>query len=79
MPRAKTPRNGDSRNGKAVAASRTEFPAGQSTALPTDIENEIRLRAYELYVERGYEPGHEAEDWITAEKEIVARHSLLSM
>jgi Protein of unknown function (DUF2934) len=79
MPRAKTPRNGDSRSGKSVATSRNEFPAAQGTASSTDLESEIRLRAYELYVERGCLPGHEAEDWIMAEKEIVARHSLLSM
>jgi Protein of unknown function (DUF2934) len=79
MPRAKTPRNGDSASRKSVAASRNQVPAGQSTALPADIENEIRLRAYELYVERGCEPGHEEEDWITAEKEVAARHSLLSV
>ena len=29
----------------------------------------IRMRAYELYLERGDSPGDEFEDWIRAEKE----------
>jgi len=31
---------------------------------------QIRLRAYELYVARGREDGHELEDWLRAEEEI---------
>ena len=41
-----------------------------------DIQAEIRHRAYELYQERGYVSGFEQEDWITAEREVLARHSL---
>ena len=33
----------------------------------------IAHRAYELYVERGSEPGKEVEDWVRAEKELAAR------
>ena len=33
-------------------------------------ENEIRARAYELFQERGGEHGHDAEDWLRAEREI---------
>ena len=32
----------------------------------------IALRAYEIYQLRGFQPGHEAEDWFQAEKEILA-------
>jgi Protein of unknown function (DUF2934) len=32
--------------------------------------DEIRHRAYQLYLERGQEPGHELEDWLQAEREI---------
>jgi hypothetical protein len=28
----------------------------------------IQQKAYELYVQRGKTPGHEVEDWLTAEK-----------
>jgi Protein of unknown function (DUF2934) len=75
MPRAKTPRNGDSRNKKAVI-SETESTNGRGIALPADLQDQIRIRAYELYERRGCEPGHEVEDWALAEKEVLARHSL---
>ena len=33
----------------------------------------IARRAYELYQQRGGEPGHEIEDWLQAEAELTAR------
>lgn len=33
-------------------------------------EEDIRRRAYELYQQRGGEPGHEQEDWDRAEREL---------
>ena len=35
-------------------------------------EHEIRTRAYELYLARGAESGHELEDWLQAERELTA-------
>jgi len=32
--------------------------------------DEIRRRAYEIYLERGVLPGQELEDWLQAEREI---------
>jgi hypothetical protein len=32
--------------------------------------DEIRRRAYEIYLERGSLPGQELEDWVQAEREI---------
>ena len=32
-------------------------------------EDEIRRRAYDIYLERGGEPGREVEDWLQAERE----------
>lgn len=50
--------------------------AGESTALP--LEERIRLRAHELYIERGNESGSEMDDWLQAEEEIaVAQEELL--
>lgn len=37
---------------------------------PAIIETEIARRAYELYEERGSAPGHELDDWLTAEREV---------
>ncbi len=36
-----------------------------------DEEERIRLRAYEIYQARGQAPGHELEDWLEAEREIL--------
>ena len=41
-------------------------------AVKLPVEERIRLRAYELYVQRGCATGSEAEDWLQAEEEILA-------
>jgi hypothetical protein len=46
-------------------------PASTVTESGTDHEA-IRTRAYELYVERGMEDGHDVEDWLRAEEEVSA-------
>jgi hypothetical protein len=33
-------------------------------------EQEIRDRAYEIYLQRGAQPGYELEDWLQAEREL---------
>ena len=51
-----------------------------SNVVPINLEEEIRRRAYELYLERraiaGGEPGNgnENQDWLIAEREIRSRH-----
>ena len=35
------------------------------------LENDIRYRAYALYVERGREDGHDLDDWLRAETELI--------
>ena len=35
-------------------------------------EQEIRRRAYELYLGRDEEPGHDLEDWLQAERELAS-------
>ena len=34
-------------------------------------EEQIRARAYELYLERGQEDGHDLEDWFRAEQDVT--------
>jgi len=34
-------------------------------------DEDIRRRAYEIYLERGEEPGLELDDWLQAEREIA--------
>ena len=36
------------------------------------LEERIRIRAHQLYVERGSESGSELDDWLQAEEEIAA-------
>jgi len=38
---------------------------------PQELEIQIRERAYELYEARGREDGHDLEDWLRAEEEIM--------
>ncbi len=40
-----------------------------------DFESQIRLRAYELYEQRGRAAGQEEQDWFAAEREVLARSS----
>jgi hypothetical protein len=42
-----------------------------TTAAEANSEERIRERAYELYEARGREEGHDVEDWLEAESEIV--------
>lgn len=44
--------------------------AKQSPATPVPLEERIRHRAYELYLQRGNQPGSEIDDWLQAEEEI---------
>ena len=48
------------------APVRAKKPAIEEPSL----EERIRRRAYELYVERGNESGSEFDDWLQAEEEI---------
>jgi hypothetical protein len=41
----------------------------QNDALYTEL---VRKRAYELYLERGIGEGHDVEDWLRAEEEVLS-------
>ena len=62
---------------KAAMISGTD-PKGPVTAaeereglLHSSREQEIRNRAYEIYLERGGQSGYELEDWLQAESELT--------
>ena len=46
----------------------------RTNLVPINLEDEIRRFAYLLSERRGFEPGHEAEDWLAAEREIRQRY-----
>jgi hypothetical protein len=42
--------------------------------VPINVEEEIRRRAYELYLQRGAGSGDPAADWLIAEREVQQRY-----
>ena len=46
----------------------------KKNVIPINLEDEIRRRAYELFEERRGIPGNEHEDWVRAEREVLARY-----
>jgi len=53
---------------KRTIASKTK--AARVTRQPT--VDEIQMHAYAIYVRRGSEHGHDLDDWLQAERELVA-------
>jgi hypothetical protein len=88
MPRKTTGTGTSSRShktaGQPAAMVGSETPQNGKLAkvvpvnLNLNLEEEIRRRAYELYLERrataGSEIGDENQDWLIAEREIRSRH-----
>jgi hypothetical protein len=50
----------------------TKDPATGSTS---DLQEQIRRRAFELYEERGRADGHDLADWLQAESEVTQGRS----
>jgi hypothetical protein len=50
-------------------------PATDTGVYPSVSEEQIRQRAYELYVQRGGNDGLDADDWFRAETELLGRRS----
>jgi hypothetical protein len=83
-PRTNTPKNGAAVENQVVAATETQpqikelkkpTPEVRKNVFPINLDEEIRRRAYELWEQRGHEPGHETEHWLLAETEILTRYS----
>jgi hypothetical protein len=76
----KTPASGSSLNSSlSPSLKKTGKPEiikteSRSNLVPISLENEIRKLAYLLSERRGFEPGHEAEDWLNAEREVLDRY-----
>ena len=48
------------------------LPAPETAPRETlSLEERIRRRAYELYMQRGHQSGRELDDWVQAEREIL--------
>ena len=59
-------------NGQPSKARPKAKPRTKAKSLQVSIEDIIRLRAYEIYLERGATPGNPHEDWDVAEREVRA-------
>jgi hypothetical protein len=68
--------NGTKKTGTRKTAPKPELVRTDSraTLVPINLDEEIRRFAYLLSERRGFEPGHEAEDWLAAENEIRQRY-----
>jgi hypothetical protein len=49
----------------------TKKPSAPVRSEPLDLDQQIRIRAYQLYEARGREDGHELDDWLRAEEEFT--------
>ena len=62
----------------AVSENRSETKMFEvrktKNVVPINLEDEIRRRAYELYQQRAPGTGSEADDWFTAEREVMQRY-----
>jgi hypothetical protein len=54
--------------------SETHTEAMKSTAAQKPKEEEIRFRAYEIYLSRNRTPGRAVDDWLRAEHELMSRN-----
>lgn len=62
---------------KPAMARPTASRAGKAAAaLRAVTEDDIRLRAYEIYLRRGCSHGRDIEDWLQAERELKALHKI---
>ena len=57
---------------------RKKAPTLVRTAPPKNIEERIRLRAYELFEARGREHGRDLDDWLQAEAEIIGSEKMVT-
>lgn len=54
------------KNGKKSQNRTTDHRSGAAL-----LQEQIEARAHEIYLARGAEPGHELDDWLQAEREIM--------
>ncbi|HZC80838.1 MAG TPA: DUF2934 domain-containing protein [Nitrospiraceae bacterium] len=57
-------------NVESQATSAPQREAVNTSAADSPRIEEIRIRAYEIYIDRGGQPGHDVDDWLQAEQEL---------
>jgi hypothetical protein len=56
--------------------SRTDVSSEPREDTRSPSEDQIRSRAYEIYIESGYEDGRATEHWLAAERELLDESTL---
>lgn len=72
MARSTTKTNGETTSNPELKKTATN---GEGAARQALVEEQIRVRAYELFEQRGKTHGHAHEDWLRAEAEVRQRMS----
>jgi len=70
--------NSKGRHRAATAAKETlrlKDKTVTATASKVDVVEKIAKAAYFLAEQRGFEPGHELDDWLSAEQQMSSLHS----
>lgn len=65
--------HGENGNGLLAKSAVVSTAAGNNHQSSPNVEEQIRRRAYELYMERGGHGGSPEQDWLRAQEEISAR------
>jgi len=61
-------------NGKTTRKPEIVRAESRANLVPINLDDEIRQVAYLLSERRGFVPGHETEDWLSAEREVLGRY-----
>lgn len=57
----------------AMSATQAESP--ETNVAGSTRHQTIRIRAYEIYLERGEQHGRDLDDWLQAERELTTTHT----
>jgi hypothetical protein len=60
-----------------VLQSTEKSPQAENKALNPEVHpkvEEIEVRAYQIYIERGGADGHDVDDWLQAERELSEKY-----
>lgn len=71
------PANSKTKRAEAAPAIGGLTAPGPTESAPVT-DADVARRAYDLYLARGREPGHDVEDWLQAERDLRGAIDLLS-
>lgn len=60
---------------KSTPTNVIKTPASEASAVPAPRDEEIARRAHEIFLARGGDHGHDLEDWLQSERELLKRNA----